>query len=108
MTNTQINSMEPIERENKYFKAKAHVGAIKKFYSSLLSYAIFITFLGGLNYWINQWSYPWFLWAAFGWGLGLVFQGIKVFGFNPFFGKDWEDKKIRELMEKEEDSKRWK
>jgi len=108
MTKTKFDIMQPIEREDKYFKAKERVDAIKKFYSSLLSYSVFIVFLAGLNYWVNAWSYPWFLWAAFGWGLGLVFQGVKAFGFNPFFGKDWEDKKIRELMEKEERPKRWK
>jgi hypothetical protein len=100
--------MENTNREDKYFRAKERVEALKKFYGSLLSYVIFITLLGALNYWIDEWRYPWFLWAAFGWGIGLVFQAVKAFDFNPFFGKDWENRKIKELMEKEEDQKRWK
>ncbi|WP_281540527.1 2TM domain-containing protein [Maribacter aestuarii] len=100
--------MENWNREDKYFRAKTRVEALKKFYGSLVSYAIFITLLGALNYWIDEWRYPWFLWAAFGWGIGLVFQAVKAFDFNPFFGKDWENRKIKELMEKEEDQKRWK
>ena len=100
--------MENLERENKYYRAKARVEAIKKFYLSLMSYFVFIGFLAGLNYYINQWSYPWFLWAAFGWGIGLVFQAVKVFGLSPFFGKNWEDRKIKEFMREDERINRWK
>ncbi|MFS4456697.1 2TM domain-containing protein [Maribacter sp. 2304DJ31-5] len=98
--------MDNKDREDKYFRAKERVQCIKKFYTSLMSYAVFITLLGGLNYWIDEWRHPWFLWAAFGWGIGLVFQAIKTFGLNPFFGKDWEQKKLKELMQEEEE--RWK
>jgi hypothetical protein len=100
--------MDDRNREDKYFRARERVDQIKKFYSSLLSYIVFIVLLGGLNYWIDEWRYPWFLWAAFGWGIALVFQAIKAFGFNPFFGKDWENRKIKELMENDEDAKKWK
>jgi len=100
--------MKNSNREDKYFRAKERVACIRKFYSSLISYIVFITLLGALNYWIDEWRYPWFLWAAFGWGIGLVFQAIKAFRFNPFFGKDWEDRKIKELMRKDEELKKWK
>lgn len=96
------------DQEAKYFRAKERVENIKKFYTGLLSYVIFIAFLAGLNYWVDKWNYPWFLWAAFGWGIGLVFQGVKAFGFNPIFGKDWENRKIKELMREEEEQKKWK
>lgn len=100
--------MENFEKENKYFRAKERVGAIKKFYMSLISYFVFIGFLAALNYWIDQWRYPWFLWAAFGWGVGLVFHAVKVFGLNPFFGKNWEERKIKEYMQEEERKNKWK
>lgn len=94
--------MDNREKENKYYRAKERVEAIKKFYLSLMAYCVFIGFLAGLNYWIDQWRYPWFLWAAFGWGIGLAFQAVKVFGLNPFFGKNWEERKIREIMQDDE------
>lgn len=100
--------MENLEKENKYFRAKERVGAIKKFYMSLISYFVFIGFLAALNYWIDQWRYPWFLWAAFGWGIGLVFHAVKVFGLNPFFGKNWEERKIKEYMQDDERKNTWK
>ncbi len=94
--------MEPNEKDSKYFKAKRRVAEIKKFYSSLLFYIIFISMLAGLNYYTNQWEYPWFLWAAFGWGIGIFFHAIKTFQWMPFVGKDWEDRKMKQFMEEEE------
>tara|TARA_R110000868_G_scaffold66877_3_gene198868 strand:- start:37766 stop:38068 length:303 start_codon:yes stop_codon:yes gene_type:complete len=100
--------MENMDRENKYHRVKERVEAIKKFYLNLVSYLIFIMVLAALNYYTNQWQYAWFLWAAFGWGIGLVFQGIKLFGINPFFGKNWEERKIKEFMQEEDPKNRWK
>ena len=101
--------MESDNRENKYLRAKEKVANIKKFYTSLMFYVVFIGFLGWLNYYSNGWSYMWFLWAAFGWGIGIVFQGLKAFGWMPFMSKDWEERKIREFMDEEEQTRqRWK
>lgn len=100
--------MENLDKESKYYRAKERVGAIKKFYLNLVSYLIFILFLAALNYYINKWEYAWFLWAAFGWGIGLGFQAVKVFGFNPFFGKNWEERKIKEFMKEDEPQNKWK
>lgn len=94
--------MELDSKENKYLRAKEQVAEIKKFYTSLLFYIIFICFLGALNYYTNGWSYMWFLWAAFGWGIGLVFQAAKAYKWTPFMNKDWEERKIKELMDEEE------
>ncbi|MCK0146977.1 2TM domain-containing protein [Arenibacter sp. F26102] len=100
--------MENSDKENKYYRAKERVEAIKKFYLNLGSYLIFIMFLAAINYFTNKWQYAWFLWAAFGWGIGLVFQAVKVFGLNPFLGKNWEEKKIKEFMREDEPQNRWK
>ena len=101
--------MEPNTKETKYLRAKERVDKMRKFYSSLTSYIIVIAGLGALNYYLNEWSYMWFLWAAFGWGIGLIFQAIKAFSLNPFFGKDWEERKIKEYMDKDVDNefKKW-
>lgn len=39
-------------------------------------------------------------------GIGVLFHGLKVFNYMPFFGKNWEEQKIKEFMEKEEQSKK--
>lgn len=99
--------MENTDKENKYFRAKEKVAEVKKFYTGLTTYLIFMVLLAGINYYADQWRYPWFLWAAFGWGIGLVFQAIKAFGLNPFFGRNWENRKIQEFMQDDENKNRW-
>jgi hypothetical protein len=99
--------MENTDKENKYFRAKEKVTHVKKFYTGLTTYLMFMALLAGINYYTDQWRYPWFLWAAFGWGIGLVFQAVKAFSLNPFFGKKWEERKIKELMQKDEHENRW-
>ncbi|MGB5461706.1 MAG: 2TM domain-containing protein [Eudoraea sp.] len=99
--------MENFNKETKYLRAKERVEKLKKFYGNLLSYVLVIALLAGINYWTNEWRYMWFLWAAFGWGIGIVFQAIQIFKINPFFGRDWEERKIKEIMRDEEQQNRW-
>ena len=68
----------------------------------------FISFLAALNYYTNAWRYMWFLWAALGWGIGLIFQAFKAFRWAPFLDKNWEERKIKELMDEDEElHNRW-
>ena len=90
-----------IERQNKLLRAKARVEELKKFYSGLISYVLVIGMLAAINYYIDEWRYPWFLWAAFGWGIGIIFQAVKLFAKNPFLNKNWEERKIKEYMDKD-------
>lgn len=102
--------MEKFNDENRYLHAKARVDELRKFYANLTSYLIVISALAILNYWNNEWRHPWFLWAAFGWGIGLAFHASKAFRWNPFFNKDWEARKIKEFMDKDSDefsNQRW-
>ncbi len=100
--------MKNSDFDNKYYRAKERVEQIKKFYGSLTSYVVVISILAAINYWNNEWRHAWFLWAAFGWGIGLVFHAIKVFGLNSFLGRDWEERKIKEFMNDSENENRWK
>ncbi len=96
VTETQEDHIE----EKRYLKAKERVEAIKGFYGNLMAYCIVIPGLWYLNYRTTD-----FLWAIFptiGWGIGLTIHGMEAFGYNPLWGKSWEEKKIRELMEKED------
>ncbi|NQX78266.1 2TM domain-containing protein [Gilvibacter sp.] len=90
------------KNQNKYIRAKERVEELKKFYTSLMWYVIIIPFLAWINYTTNGFSYVWFLWAAFGWGIGLVIHAIKAFRLSPVFNRDWEERKIREFMREEE------
>ena len=37
----------------------------------------------------------------FFWGIGLVGHWLHVFGKNVFFSKNWEERKIKEFMDKD-------
>lgn len=85
--------------QNAYRKAQKRVKKLKGFYNHLFSYIIVNLFLVGLNLYQNP-NYLWCLWVVFGWGFGLVSHAMKVFSLDIFLGKNWEERKIKELMEK--------
>lgn len=100
----QVNIMQTIDTYNEdmaYVRAKDKVKKIKEFYSSLISYCIVIPFLAFINYKTSD--FQWFWFPALGWGMGLVFHGLQAFGF----AKDWEEKKINEIMNKDKENKRF-
>lgn len=99
--------MEQPDKDLKYLRAKERVEKLRKFYGNLTSYVLVITLLAFINYWTNDWNYMWFLWAAFGWGIGVIFHAINTFNLNPFFGREWEERKIKEFMKEEEQHRRW-
>ena len=85
--------------EKRYKKAKQRVENIKSFYGNLFAYVVIIPFLAYLNY--KTTPFPWVLFPIFGWGFGLTIHGMAAFGYNPLWGKQWEEKKMREYMEDE-------
>ena len=93
--------MEDLNKENKYIRARERVEELKKFYGNLTSYLFVITMLAVVNY-LTYWDYKWFLWPALGWGIGLAFHAAKTFRWNPFFSRDWEERKIKQFMEEDE------
>ena len=85
---------------SKYVKAVERVEKLKEFYQNLASYCIVIPFLIFINLTFSP-GFHWFWFPIFGWGIGLTFHFLEVNNYNIFLGKNWEDKKIKELMEKE-------
>jgi hypothetical protein len=44
----------------------------------------------------------WFYWVTVFWGIALLLHASKVFILKgKFLGEEWEEKKIKEIMEKE-------
>ncbi|MEX0315027.1 MAG: 2TM domain-containing protein [Allomuricauda sp.] len=103
MLTEQISVMETQQsyiEEKRYLKAKERVKGIKDFYSNLTAYCIVIPFLWWLNFRTTD-----FLWAFFptlGWGFGVIAHGMEAYGYNPLWGKRWEERKIQELMDKDD------
>jgi len=83
--------------DKRYQKAKERVESIKGFYGNLTAYCIVIPFLIWLNF--KSTSFPWAIFPALGWGFGLLMHGMEAYSYNPLWGKNWEEKKIKELMD---------
>lgn len=82
--------------ENKaYERAQKRVKELKSFYGNLISYCIVIPGLIIINL-ITSPDDIWFYWPMLGWGIGIAAHGMNVFAI----GRTWEEKKIREILEK--------
>lgn len=108
MLTKQVEIMETVydDNENSYYKAQKKVEDIKGFYGNLMSYIVVIAGLAVLNM-LTSPSHLWFLYPAIGWGIGVAVHGISVFNYIPFLGREWEERKIQELLDKEKNRK-WK
>ena len=89
------------EQDSKYQKAKARVEAIKGFYIHLIVYVVVNLMLFSINMLVSPGNL-WFIWPLMGWGIGFVLHALSVFGFIPRLGAEWEERKIREIMENEQ------
>lgn len=81
-------------------KARKRVQEIKGFYGNLTAYTIIIPFLFFVNYFSTGFDFMWALFPTIGWGFGVLIHYLNTFGFAFFLGKDWEEKKIRDYMDK--------
>jgi len=91
--------------DEKYEAAKGRVKELKDFYRNLLTYVAVNILLIIINLVTNPESL-WFYWVTIFWGVGIFLHALNVFILKgKFLGKDWEEKKIKEMMEKESRSK---
>ncbi|WP_267403604.1 MULTISPECIES: 2TM domain-containing protein [unclassified Chryseobacterium] len=89
-------SIKAEDQDKAYERAQKRVKEIKSFYGNLISYCIVIPSLIIINL-ITSPGNIWFVFPMLGWGIGLAAHGISVFAI----GKNWEEKKIREILEKQ-------
>lgn len=89
--------------QESYNRAKQRVEELKGFYGNLVSYIIVNLFLLFINLKYSP-NDLWFFWPLLGWGIGVFFHAMKVFNFFLFFGKEWEEKKMKEYIEQEKDN----
>ena len=96
--------------DERYNLAYKRVKRIKGFYVHALVYVLVNTFIIISSYnrnWPGNeefWRWETFSTPLF-WGIGLTAHGLSVFGRNLFFGQNWEERKIKDLMEKEKTEK---
>ena len=80
-------------------RARRRLAAEKAFYAHLTTYVIVIGALFIINALTgSRW---WFFWPAIGWGIGILVHATATFGAGSFLGRDWEDKRLQELIDEE-------
>ena len=95
--------------DQQYIQAYKKVKRIKGFYIHLSAYLIVNILIIASNF---RWDdighlLRWQTFStAFFWGIGVLAHGLSVFGDELVFNRQWEEKKIKELMEKEK-SEKW-
>ena len=82
-----------------YQQAKKRVGQIKGFYWHLVLYVLVNALLLIINL-VTSPTWLWFYWPLLGWGMGIAAHWVSVFGIGNVLGQDWEERKIKELMDK--------
>jgi hypothetical protein len=86
--------------DEKYRRARRRMMAIKGFYIHLFFY-VFVNLVLFLINMVTSTKSLWFYWPLFGWGIGLLVHAFSVWGVVGWFGREWEERKIKELMEKD-------
>ena len=89
----QIRHQDALRRAHKQAKA------IRAFYISATWYAVIIPLLWIVN--LFGGGKIWAFWPMIGWGIGLTIHGLSVFAGGTFFGPAWEERKVEELMARE-------
>ncbi len=97
------------EKNESYIKAKEKVKSIQIFYIHLVGYIIVIMLLS-YNIYIAVGAYrTFFVWfdisVMIAWTIFIIIHGWTVFKGKRIFNKNWEERKIKEYLEKEERKK---
>jgi sensor histidine kinase YesM len=99
---TVMETQRQFSENNTYLRAKKRVEELKGFYANLISYCCVIPFLIFINLRFSP-DFQWFWFSTCGWGFGLIMHAFKVFGYSS----GWEQRKIQEIMSKENIKQNW-
>lgn len=105
-----VNDFIPSNPEEiKYHEALKRVKRIKGFYTHAMVYVVVNIMIVIINIQDLEPGESYFQWhnfiTLFFWGIGLLSHGLSVFLPTMILGQNWEERKIKELMENEKNSK---
>lgn len=82
-----------------YKRAQQRVKALRDFYGWVVFVVVVNVFLLIINLITDPYNL-WFYWPLLGGALLVALSAISVFGF----GKDWEERQVRQIMERERET----
>lgn len=81
--------------------ARIRVRKIRQFYNNLITFILVNVLLVVINLFISPHDL-WFYWVTIIWGVVLFVQALNTFTIrDQFLGNEWEDKKVKEMLEKD-------
>jgi hypothetical protein len=86
--------------EEQITRARGRVRRLRDFYVHVAIYVVVIGGMAVLN-WIFSPTFWWVVFPAVAWGIGLGAHAVSVFFEDSLFGVDWQERKTRELLERE-------
>jgi hypothetical protein len=89
------------QEQQRYQRARERVQALKGFYTHATAFILVNIGLVVIN--LLTGGGWWFYWPLIFWGIGLGIHALNVFGLSGRFGQDWEERKTRELMDKDQE-----
>lgn len=90
---------DPRNEDPAYERAQKRVKELSGFYMHLLTYLAVNLGLFLLD--VLTPGGPWFYWPLIGWGVVVLMHGINVAFTGSLFSQRWEERKIRQLMERD-------
>jgi hypothetical protein len=104
----EYDEYQPPGTPEREIAIRRRVHRIAEFYRHMMVYIFVIGALWILNaatvYSSTQpvrWHSWWAVWPMLGWGIGLLAHGIAVLPVWTFFSPEWEERKVKEFMERE-------
>jgi hypothetical protein len=97
----QIMTQNSNPDQDRYERAKQHVEILRGFYSHAVVFVLVNIGLAAYNVAFSP-DRLWFILTLAGWGIGLFAHGAYVFGSGRFLGEAWQERKIREEMDREQ------
>ena len=92
-----------MDEQERYERARKRVEEIKGFYTHLMVYVLVNLALFVLDL-VSSPGLQWFYWPLLGWGIGVVAHAGSVFGPGWFWGPEWEERKTKELMQRDREN----
>ncbi|HEX5749555.1 MAG TPA: 2TM domain-containing protein [Archangium sp.] len=90
---------EPDKNNQAYERAHKRVVTLRDFYMHFMWYLVVNLGLFAID--MATPGGPWFYWPLIGWGIVVMMHGFSVLMEGSFFSERWEERKTRQLMERD-------
>jgi 2TM domain len=104
-----LSNNQALDPQSREATIRKRVHKRAEFYRHAMTYVLVITGVWILNAvivissgkWDRSWAW-WAIWPTLGWGIGLAVHAVATFSAFGFLSDEWEEKKVRELMDREQ------